>query len=282
MGLMTKGRTKIKRRVEPVDAANRVTARMFCIKCGTELRGRSIDAQCPICRHPIYDSVYGAYLIDASPLEPRQLYERSKLVYYPALFVASLTAILLLVSVVAAPDFVRAVELVFENGFFCAMLCPLVALVGIVMFTGRHSVPYYRAKYGNPRFITVAGIVLIVVGAAMVGAIAQFGQAAQDVIRTAFATVPVAIFLQRLGRLMRRAPNKKLASLSNLACGLTVVLGAASLAILLMQPHAKSSRQLAGLLIALTCVVDIGGIALGIAALRLIVLARRTLLAIRH
>src|SRR5512136_1553300 len=109
-----------RRHRDPVAADKRVVAAKFCIKCGGDLRGLSIEDRCPTCRHPIYDSVYGGYLIDASRQEPRRIYEMSKVVYYPALFLGGLTAVMLLAELASARSFAVAVGDVFDVGMFCA------------------------------------------------------------------------------------------------------------------------------------------------------------------
>jgi len=60
LGTMHKGRHR-----DPVARRQTGVAAMFCIKCGDDLRGLSVEDRCPTCRHPIYDSVYGGYLVDA-------------------------------------------------------------------------------------------------------------------------------------------------------------------------------------------------------------------------
>ncbi len=275
LGTMRKGRHS-----DPVAADKRVVAAKFCIKCGGDLRGLSIEDRCPTCRHPVYDSVYGGYLIDASQQEPRRLYEMSKVVYYPALFLGALSAVMLLAELASARSFTEAVTRVFDVGLFCATLSLLVALVGIAVFTGRNSAEYYRARYVSARFLVPASIVFVL-GAAAVGVILYYGGGlAQAVVQVALAFIPAAVFLQRLSNLMRRVPNKKLATFANLALALTCGLAAAALAILVLDRCVPSQPDLAGFQIALTFATDLGGIGLALASLRLLVLARRTLRAI--
>jgi hypothetical protein len=275
LGTMRKGRHR-----DPVAADKRVVAAKFCIRCGSDLRGLSIEDRCPTCRHPIYDSIYGGYLIDASRQEPRRLYEMSKIVYYPALFLGALSAVMLLAEVFSAHSFAEAVTRVFDVGLFCATLSLLVALVGIAVFTSRHSAEYYRARYVSARFLVPAGV-FFALGATAVGVILYYGGAfAQAVAQVALAFIPAAVFLQQLSNLMRRVPNKKLATFANLALALTCALAAATLAILVLQRYVQQQPDLGGFLIALTFAADLGGLGLGLATLRLLVLARRTLRAI--
>jgi hypothetical protein len=277
LGTMRKGR-----HTDPVAADKRVVAAKFCIKCGGDLRGLSIEDRCPTCRHPIYDSVYGGYLIDASPKEPRRLHEMSNVVYYPALFLGGLAAIMILAELASARSFADAVVRVFDVGLFCAMLSLLVALVGIAVFTGRHSAEYYRARYVNLRFLVPAAV-LFVLGATALGLILYYGgYYAQAVVQVAVAACPAAVFLQRLSNLMRRVPNKKLATFANLALALTCALAAAALAFLALDHFAPPGSDLFGFKIALAFIADLGGIGLGMATLRLLFLARRTLRAICH
>ena len=277
MGLMT---MKPNRQTEPVDDAQTVIRPMLCIKCGCDLRGCSLEANCPTCRHPVYDSVYGGYLIDASPREPRRLLEMSNIVLYPALFLGVLTAIIVLAALVRWRSFPDTVSNVFDDAFFCAMLSPLVALVGSVVFTGRRSADYYVAKYGNPRtVITATGILLVSV--TFVGfALWYFDYWAGAVFRVLFATIPAATFLSRFAGLMRRIPNKKLAVRAGFAHFCAWALGTAALLILLLRPFTIGNQDLEGFVTALTLITTCGGLGLGIAVIRLLVLARRTLRAI--
>jgi hypothetical protein len=157
------------------------------------------------------------------------------------------------------------------------MLSMLVALVGIAVFTGRHSADYYRAKYVSARFLVPAGVftMFVVVG---VGLLLRYGEwYAQAFLQVALAAAPAAIFLQRLSKLMRRVPNKKLATFANLALALTCGLAAAALAVLVLQAFETNAPDLAGFVVALTFVADVAGVGLGILTLRLLLLARRTL-----
>lgn len=277
MGL---GTMRKRRHSDPVAADKRVVAAKYCVECGTNLRGHSVEGRCPTCRHPIYDSVYGGYLVDASPREPRRLHEMSNIVYYPALFLGGLTAIMILAELTSVTTFAEAVKSVFDAGLFGATLSLLVALVGIAVFTGRHSAAYYRARYVNARFVLRAGAFLVV---ALVGVVLMLyfgGHFARALLQVGLAAGPAAVFLQRLSIMMRRVPNKKLATFANLALALTCALAVAAFAIQALQPYAPEGSDLAGFLVALTFVADVGGIGLGIAALRLLLLARRTLRAI--
>lgn len=265
---------------EPVNAAKRVVITKFCIKCGCNLRGQSIEGLCPTCAHPVYDSVYGAYLIDTPPEETHRLHDISNVVFYPALFLTGLLLVMLVAELADERTFVGAVEAAFNALFAGAMLSPLIALVGSVVFTGRHSAAYFRAKYGNPRFMTIAGVVLAAALVALGSALTYGGTYARVVLQTAFVAIPAGLFLERLGGLMRRVPNQRLATYCNVAVGGLWALAAAALAIQLLQPARQDHPDLAGFVVALTFVVDLGGAGLIIGTLRLLVLARRTLRAI--
>ncbi len=270
------------RRVEPVNRDNQVVAHILCIKCGTDAFGRSIDETCTVCKHPIYDSVYGGYLIDASPFEVRRVYDMSRLVYYPSLLVAALSAIAILTTAFGASSFLGAIYSLFNVGLFCAMLYPVIAIVGLVTFTSRHSVGYYRARYGRPSFIMRASVAVVAVLVVTAMGAANYNHVTGALAIALFCTVPIAAFLQRLGSLMRRVPNKKLATFSNLACWLACTLGTAALAILIMRPLAQPNSPLAEFVAILTFAAVMGGLGLGIMGIRLLIFARRTLLAIRH
>ena len=270
------------KRHSPVDEANTVIATALCIKCGTDLRGHSIEARCPTCRHPIYDSVYGGYLIDASPLEPRRLLDMSNIVLFPAVFLGGLTVIMVLATLASSRKFADAVYHVFDTLMFCALLSPLVALVGTVVFTGRRTAAFYRAKYGNPRAIGLVVAALVVTIVAVGVAITYLGHYAEAVVRVLIIAVPAGAFLRALGGLMRRVPNKKLAALAGLAFAALCTLAIAALAILILRPYAFGRPDLDGFITALTLITSCGGLGLGYGVIRLLVLARRTLRAIYH
>jgi hypothetical protein len=263
-----------------VDGDNRVVAHRLCIRCGASLRGQIVDEGCPSCAHPIYDSIYGAFLIDSSPLEPKRLRRRSDMVYYPALFLGTLTLIGLIMTAAASRSFVHAVNGLFNVGLFFAMLAPLVALVGLLVFTGRHSIEYYQARYFNAPALIKHGVLLVVVFVALCFAFHYIESFTAAVLRVAFGTLPVALFLQRLGRLMGRVPSRKLSSASQLAAVIAVLLGIAALGVLLLRRAAPGNRELEGFLVTLTFMTTLGGIGLGCFILRLLYLARRTLRAV--
>lgn len=279
MGLATMKRA---RQMEPVDESKTVTASLLCIKCGSDLRGCSLDARCPACMHPIYDSVYGGFLIDASPREPRRLLEMSNIVLYPALFLGGLTAVMVLATLFTWKDFGDLVYREFEAVFFCAVLSPLVALVGIVVFTGRHTAAYYRARYGNPRLIGLAAGLVVAAFVAVGIVVSRYGDYAQSVVVITFVTIPTALFLRGFAGLMRRIPSKKLATLAGFAHFAAWSLAVAALFVRVLRPSTPGNRDLEGFVVALTLISTCGALGLGVGILRLLILARRTLRAINR
>lgn len=265
------------RRGDPVDVYKRVIARRYCIKCGTDLRGHLVDADCPSCQHPIYDSVYGAFLIDAPPQEASRLCSMAPIVLYPMYFLAALTALWLGMTLLTASSFDQAVDSAFDVVLLCGMLNAVVSLVGTVVFTGRHSAAYYLATYGNARTAIKLGLGLTLFIAALA---LSWGYFMQSAVQVAFAAVPAAVFLQRLGNLMRLVPNKKLAAYANTTFAVTCALGITALLIQLLGPFALKGSEPWGFVLVLKLLATLCALALGWAILRLVLLARRTLLAI--
>ena len=265
---------------DPVDVYKRVIARRYCIKCGTDLRGQNVDANCPSCQHPIYDSVYGAFLVDAPPEEALRLYNMGPIILYPMYFLAGLIALWLILTLLAvrAGELDRAIDNAFDAVLFCGMLNGIVALVGAVVFTGRHSAAYYLAKHGNIRTAIKLGLVL----AAVIVALAMsWGYLMQCLVQVAFAAVPAAVFLQRLAHLMRQVPNKKLAAYANTTFAVTFSLAVAILLVMLLGPYAAQRGSEAwGFVLVLKLLSTLCALAVGYAMLRLVILARRTLLAV--
>jgi hypothetical protein len=189
------------RRAEPVDVYKRVISNRYCIKCGANLRGQSVEAACPGCRHPIYDSIYEAFLVDAPAEESRRLYAMSPIVLYPMGVLAGLTGlwmVLTIRSAIAAGSLSQAIDGLFDVVLLCAMLFAVVALVGAFVFAGRRSAAYYLARLGDPAFLVRAGIVTVVV---LVAIVVLWSPLIQSLVQVGFAAGPTAYFLQRLAHL---------------------------------------------------------------------------------
>lgn len=274
MGLATNHRM---RRADPVDLDKRVAASRLCIKCGSDLRGQSVEGACPVCRHSIYDSVYGGFLIDAPADEVRRLHTVSQIVVYPALLVAGLTAFMLVSTLVLSRNAIHAIDSAFDVVLTGAMLAGIVALVGAVVFTGRHSAAYYLAKYGRGAFVIKVGTVTVVAVAAAVICWSHFTECLLQVL---FAAVPMAIFLHRLRHMMRMVPNKKLVAYASQVLITTCAVALMALFVLALRPYARPKTDWSAFLMVLTLLATLAGLWLGAAALRLVVLARRTLRAI--
>ncbi|MEW6197956.1 MAG: hypothetical protein AB1601_04745 [Planctomycetota bacterium] len=265
------------RRADPVDLNKRVVASCLCIKCGTDLRGQSVEGACAVCRHSVYDSVYGGFLIDAPAPEIRRLYRMSHIVVYPAVLVAAITLFMLVSTLVLSRSVLHAIDSAFDVVLTGAMLAGIVALVGTVVFTGRHSAAYYLARYGRGLFLATIGVVAVVLIAA---AVWFWGHFVECLVQVLFAAVPMAIFLHRLRHMMRMVPNKRLAAYASQVLVAVVAVAAAGLLVLVLRPQARPNTDWSAFLMVLTTLATLAGLWLGVATLRLVILARRTLWAI--
>lgn len=274
MGLATGHRV---RRADPVDLNKRVVASCLCIKCGADLRGQSVEGACAVCRHSVYDSVYGGFLIDAPTPEVRRLYTMSHIVVYPAALVAAITLFILVSTLVQSRNVLHAIDSAFDVVLTGAMLAGIVALVGTVVFTGRHSAAYYLAKYGRGLFLAKIGVVTVVL---IVAAVWFWGHFVECLVQVLFAAVPMAIFLHRLRHMMRMVPNKRLAAYASQILVAVVAVAAAGLLVLVLRPQARPNTDWSAFLMVLTTLATLAGLWLGVATLRLVILARRTLRAI--
>ncbi len=268
------------RHAEPVDVYKRVVSNHYCIKCGENLRGQSVEAACPGCQHPIYDSIYEAFLVDAPAEESRRLYTMSPIVLYPMGLLAGLTGlwmVLTIRSAIAARSLSQAIDGLFDVILLCAMLFAVVALVGAFVFAGRRSAAYYLARLGDPAFLIRAGIVTVVI---LVAIVVFWSPLLQSLVQVGFAAGPTAYFLQRLGHLMYMVPNKKLAAYANTALGMCGVIAGLAVLVLLLRPFAPPGSEMWGFVMVLMGLATIATLGLGLVILRLVMRARQTLLAI--
>lgn len=264
-----------------VSTDDRIIADLRCIKCGFALRGCELYAPCPQCSHPASDSVYGDYLIYADRSELRRLEDAAGMVIAGATLTATISLVILLTSLFGAASVIQGVILAFEAMWVGALIFPVVAATGVFLLTRRHTPEYYKVRYLNNRFMTraalfaVAAIVLIGV------ALYFYRDIVESLMLTVWATLPTVVFLRGLADLMQRLPNLKLARMSRGVLAASVTLGCITVIVLLIRPYAANNTDLRGLLTALMIFAICGGIGIGIAGFRLLLLSRDTIRAVR-
>lgn len=266
-----------------VDAEDRIVADVLCVKCGENLRGLHLADRCPNCRHPASDSVHGDYLIHSDREVVNGLAEAARVVEYGAGVLGGLMILALLASIVSA---VRtgssegAAESAYKIVLAAAVLSPIVATLGLVLLTTRHTAAYYWVRYGNPRGLLRLGLLLGLVLAAVVVARHYFGAIALRIGIVFWFAVPMGAFLRGIEHLMRRVPNNQLAAYARATfVGLVAFVALSILTILLREwPGSTSSWRDSQL--AFTAISGLGGLALGVAGFALVVRVRRTLYSI--
>lgn len=266
----------------PVDLEDRVVADIRCIACGASLQGHPVSEPCASCGHPCSDSVYGDYLIYADQSEIDRLDDAARLLVYSSVVLGLVVTGAVLATVLAAASVEEAIRRGADTLFAGVLVFTVIAVTGIVLLTRRGSVAYYEAKYFHQRTLIKAALVVATVLAALCVAAYYLPQPVEVGLLVAWATVPAILFLRGLGRLMRRVPNVKLASLSRaLAVGVAAV-GLLTFLFKLVQPLGVNADEWEGPLLALRVVTSLGWIGLGVASFRLLGLIRRNLRAIRR
>jgi hypothetical protein len=264
---------------DPVDSNDLVAVDIFCVRCGTNLRGASVREPCAVCYHPISDSVWGDYLIYSHPAEIKRLYDAATLVIYGAALTAGIIVLLLLATLLTVHRFVDAVERSFDTIFAGAMISPVIAGTGVALLTRRHSAAYYRSKFSNFRRLWKPLAVTLAI-AAVCGVVAYFYDwVVRSCILIAWAATPAAIFFKGLSRLMHGMPNKKLGAFSSVLFVCTCLLAITSLIVRLARPYVVNSEDWHGTILALTFVTVLGAVAVGAFGFRLLILVRRAILA---
>lgn len=262
---------------DPVDSNDIVAADVFCVRCGTNLRGGSVHDPCAACYHPISDSVWGDYLIYSHPAEIKRLVDAATLVIYGASLTAGIVGLALLATLLGVRSFVDGVERSFDMMLAGAMISPVIAGTGVALLTRRHSAAYYRSKFSTFRRLWkhLASVVAIAIAC---GVTAYFyGWIVQSCLLIAWAAAPAAVFFRGLSRLMHGMPNKKLGAFASALFVCTCLLAVTSLTVRLARPHVVDSADWQGPILALTFVTVLGAGAVGAFGFRLLILARRAI-----
>jgi len=264
----------------PVDVDNRIVIDVRCIKCGTNLRGGSIDDPCPGCHHPTSDSVFGDYLMYAERSETLRLEEASRIVIYTALVPIVIFAFATLANIAVAPSVLDVIQRAYDTLFAALMMFPVVSVTGIALLTSRHAAAYYAAKYWNRRCLITGGIALALIIGALVVVAWTFAHVVRTCVLVAWAALPVLVLLHGLGRLMRRMPNIKLANFARDTCVGVCFLAVFTLIFMLVRPLAVGRPDWYAPLIAMQVITTAGWVALAVVGFRLLVLVRRSLILI--
>ena len=110
-----------------------------------------------------------------------------------------LLAIGMLVSLVSADSIDDAVKRAYEIVFAGAVISPVIAAVGLVLLTTRHSAAYYWVRYGNPRALLWFGLFIALGIAAVAVAASVFGYVAMRIGLVLWFTVPLGAFVRGVG-----------------------------------------------------------------------------------
>ena len=263
-----------------LDADDRIIADVICIRCAFNLRNLTISDRCPNCNHPVSDSVHGDYLIHADKPLVRGLAESAQVIEYGMLILESLMGLALLAALISDRSIAALVEHAFRIVYAGAMISPVIATIGLVLLTTRHTAAYYWVRYGNKRTLLRGGLIFALILALAVTCTLFWGIIALEIGTVVWFAVPLGAFFRGLEQLMRRVPNKQLATFSRgLFAGL---LAFAVFAIIIFSLEKLSQRDLSWgeSLTAFRGLAGAGGILLGIMAHQLLLRVRRTLLSI--
>jgi hypothetical protein len=248
---------------------DRIVADVLCNGCGAPLRGLSINEQCSECGHACSDSVYGDYLIYAEQPQVRKLEEGARVVLSALGVLGGLMGLAMVATVTTAAEPDAILQRAYEVLFAGVLLLPIVATTGIALLTSRRSVAYYEAAYLNPRMMIRLGLVFAAMIAVVSVGVVFLPEITQAILLTAWATMPLTMFLRGLASLMRRVPNYKLAQFASGTCAVAYVLGVLTLFFLIARPYTFDDQNWDGFLLALQFFTTTGWIALGIALYRL-------------
>ncbi|MCA9243893.1 MAG: hypothetical protein KDA32_08075 [Phycisphaerales bacterium] len=267
-----------KRFFDPVGSDDYVRGRVFCVECGASLRGKLVTDRCE-CGHTVTDSVYGDFLMYQEQRDLRRLNSALGLLQYTGITILALIALGVISAVSSAANAEDALASIFEMAFTLAILTPLPATLGITLVTRKRSLAYYRARYGDARFLAIvtgAAAILLV----MVVLIRDpYRKALANTLLIAFTGTPSLIFLMGFSRLMRHMPHRALA---NIAFGLfvvTCVLTAVCWGVLLMRPFAADDDNLGGLVLTLQGISIMIGLGVGATTVHMLIKARRSVAA---
>jgi hypothetical protein len=260
-----------------VDADDRIVGDVLCIKCGRNLRELLVTRRCPGCGHPASDSVHGDYLIHADREVVRGLADAAQVVEYGTAVLGGLVGVALLVALISARDLEAAVESAYDVVLAGAIISPVIATLGLILLTSRHTAAYYWVRYGHPRALLRLGFLMAVVLAVIAIAGYFLGRTVLQIGVVLWFAIPLAAFFRGIERLMRRVPNNQLATFAR-----ATVVGVAAFAILailiiLLRQQAALDPSWRDSQLAFTTINSLGGLALGVAAFQLVVRVHRTL-----
>ena len=263
-----------------IDADDRIIADVWCVECGRNLRDLHVSDRCPNCNHPASDSVHGDYLIHADRPVVRGLADAARLVEYGALVLGVLTGLALLVSLLSVHDLNELVDRVYNIILAAAVISPVVATLGLVTLTTRHTAAYYWVRYGSRRILLRVGLLLALGLALLIVAFRLFGPIALRIGLVVWFVVPLGAFFRGIERLMRRVPSDQLARFARATFVGLLAFGALSVLVVLIGHRSATDPDWGESYLVFCAISCLGGLGVGIAAYLLIVRVRRTLLSI--
>ncbi len=263
-----------------LDEDNRVIRDVLCIRCGVNLINLSTREGCPNCMHPVSDSVHGDYLIHTDPRQVRRLAEAARFVRLGALLLGVLVVLALLMTIATElihRDFSRGISSVFRLLFAGAMIAPLLAAVGLCTLTNRRSFAYYQARFGNRAFINKVGLIGLAILMLLTIGFAAAPRLVTNLLLALWAAGPAAVFMQRLGQLMRRVPNVELAMFARMAFWGVIISGIALFCLRYLSVLAADHKGWRDAHLGVTALYIVVAVAFGVGAYRLLVAVERLL-----
>lgn len=260
-----------------IDADDRIVADVLCIRCGNNLRDLHVADRCPNCHHPVSDSVHGDYLIHADRSLVRGLAESARVVEYGIAILGGLMALALVAVLVSARSLTAAVAPAYNTVFAGAVISPVIATIGLVLLTTRHTAAYYWVRFGNPRALLRFGLLFVLMLAIIVLSTVYFGYVALQIGTVVWFVVPLGAFFRGVEHLMRRVPNNQLAAFARAMFVGLLAFSALSIVIILIRYQTAADPSWEDSHIAFSAINCLGGIALGVATYQLLVRVRRTL-----
>jgi hypothetical protein len=260
-----------------IDADDRIVAEVLCIRCGYNLQGLFVADRCPQCTHPASDSVHGDYLIHADRPLVRGLAEAARVVETGTAILGGLMGLALLAVVLSARSLTAMVGPAYKVVFAGAVISPIVATVGLILLTTRHTAAYYWVRYGNRRALLRFGLLFALALALLLTCTLYVGYVALEIGIVLWFVIPLAAFFRGVERLMRRVPNNQLAAFARAALAGLLAFGLLAIIIILIRERACTDRSWEDSLTAFSAINCLGGLALGLAAHQLMVRVRRTL-----
>jgi hypothetical protein len=260
-----------------IDADDHIVADVLCIRCGHNLHGLSVADRCPNCTHPASDSVHGDYLIHADRPLVRGLAEAARVVEYGIAILGGLMGLALLGVLCTAGSLTEIVEPAYNVVFVGAVISPVVATIGLVLLTTRHTAAYYWVRYGNPRALLRFGLLFALALACVVICTYYFGHVALQIGVVIWFVVPLGAFFRGLEHLMHRVPNNQLATFARATFVGLLAFSALAVLIILIRHWSAADPSWKDSQTAFSAINCLGGIGLGVATHQLLVRIRRTL-----